>query len=100
MNGVAFHPEAQAELRDAARYYERQRSGLGKAFRLSIEAGLEAIAKAPLRYAVWQSTKVRFAVVRRFPYTIYFVTSDPESILIIAVAHTKQRPAYWQDRLP
>ena len=66
MNDLAFHPESQQELRDAARYYERQQAGLGKAFHLRIETALEAITKNPNRFALWRRTAVRVALVRRF----------------------------------
>ncbi len=99
MNDLAFHPESQQELRDAARYYERQQAGLGKAFRLRIETALEAITKNPNRFALWRRTAVRVALVRRFPYAIYFLIDDSDCVLIIAISHARQRPGYWQHRL-
>lgn len=37
--------------------------------------------------------------LRQFPYRlVYMVVSD--EIVIVAVAHERRRPGYWQDRLP
>lgn len=44
---VEFHPEAMAELRAAAEYYEQQHNGLGSRFIGSVEAAVAHIAEAP-----------------------------------------------------
>jgi plasmid stabilization system protein ParE len=42
--------------------------------------------------------EVRGKVVSRFPYTLMYRVDD-EVVVILAVAHQKQRPEYWVDRL-
>lgn len=34
----------------------------------------------------------------RFPYGVIYAT-DPEEIVILAIAHMHRRPGYWRDRL-
>ncbi len=40
--------EAEDELIEAEKWYERQRPGLGREFRISIDEGMEHLLKAPL----------------------------------------------------
>jgi hypothetical protein len=37
-------------------------------------------------------------VLRRFPYAVVFLELETE-IRILAFAHKRRRPAYWQQRL-
>lgn len=43
-------------------------------------------------------TEVRRALMRRFPYSIYF-TVLPERIVVIAVLHVRRYPQEWQSRV-
>jgi len=43
--------------------------------------------------------QVRGKVVARFPYTLMYRVVD-EAIVILAVAHHRQRPEFWIDRGP
>jgi hypothetical protein len=36
-------------------------------------------------------------VVARFPYSIVY-KQDPDKIVIVAIAHQRRRPGYWQRR--
>jgi plasmid stabilization system protein ParE len=40
---------------------------------------------------------VRRALVRRFPYAVYYV-AEPDQISILAVIHTRRHPHRWQSR--
>lgn len=44
---VLFEPEASAELAEAARWYEAQRSGLGLAFLAAVDGAVEHLAAWP-----------------------------------------------------
>jgi len=57
---------------------------------------VEAIAAAPLRFAVVDKGRRR-AGVRRFPYGISFVVEDTR-IVVIACFHGKRNPKHWQLR--
>lgn len=93
---VEFHPEAEAELRASANYYDLQQSGLGERFIAAIEFALNGIVDAPLTWPVLEQD-VRRKLTRVFPYAIlYSVESD--RIFVLAVMHCHQKPGYWRTR--
>ena len=74
---LELHPEARAELRSAAVWYEEQRPGLGDEFISAISASLDRVSDAPESYPAWPSTRadgplIRKATIQRFPYVIAF----------------------------
>ncbi len=94
-------PDAEAELLKAALWYENQRTGLGEELYDQVLATIESIGKHPLRFPLFEAAanprQLRRALVTRFPYVvIYDVRQD--FVLIVAVAHTSQRPEYWKLR--
>ena len=47
------------------------------------------------RWPLWKANRsYRRRVLRRFPYSIFYVV-DPDVIIIVALAHHKRRPGYW-----
>jgi hypothetical protein len=49
---VRFHPGAHLEYEDAVSYYERRQIDLGKRFILMVEAALDSIREAPMRWPI------------------------------------------------
>ena len=99
---LELHPEARAELRSAALWYDERRSGLGDEFIAEVSAALARIGDAPESYPAWPGTRavdplIRKATLPRFPYLIAF-ERHVQHLLILAVAHAKRRPLYWLTR--
>ncbi len=95
-----LHPEADAELGAAVRWYQNDYPGRGWRFYDAVTDELARIREAPLSFPFWRRrSDVRACVVPRFPFTIYFV-AEAERVMVYAVAHDKRRPGYWQKRLP
>jgi plasmid stabilization system protein ParE len=74
---LELHPEARAELRSAALWYEERRPGLGDEFISEISASLDRVRDTPESYPVWPGTPavdplIRKATAQRFPYLIAF----------------------------
>lgn len=91
---------AARELKAAAAWYERQRSGLGDVFLREVGNTVALIDEAPLQGVLWIEPQippgVRRRLVPKFPYAIAYVT-DPE-LVVVAVAHMSRRPGYWVNR--
>ena len=97
MNGVVFDPDARAEFLAAVEYYEECQSGLGRCFRSAVKLALHDIESMPFRFRVLHDP-FRRCLISKFPYAIIFAI-EPGFILVVALAHTKQKPGYWNDRV-
>jgi plasmid stabilization system protein ParE len=97
MRKITFHEEADAEVTEAARYYETKSEGLGFSFLIELEAAIEQVLANPEAYQR-VGGEVRRKPFRRFPYNLLFVT-ESDRIRVVAVAHDKRRPNYWRARI-
>ena len=96
---VQVGEDAAAELAEAVAWYEERRFGLGNALFEAVAAALDTIASHPEVGAGYgRDTRVRRLPVKRFPYQVIYLLSD-DTIVVVAVAHTRRRPGYWRDRV-
>jgi len=86
---------AEAELQDAAAWYDERSPGLGLRFVLAVHTKADEVAEAPQRWHLAAGT--RRVLMGRFPYALVYREVD-EEIEIVAVAHLHRRPAYWSHR--
>ena len=91
-----LHPAAIIEAADAARWYRQRNEEAAEAFLTALESAIDHIAEAPLQYPLY-SAGTRRCRLRRFPFSIIYRLTGNE-IQVLAVAHTRRRPAYWTDR--
>ena len=92
-----FLEEALLELRDAVRYYNKERQGLGFELAHEVRASLGRIKEYP---EIWIEidSGIRKCIVKRFPYAVLY-TVDDDLVIIIALMHMKRMPFYWKDRV-
>lgn len=94
---VVIVPLAQVELHDAAAFYsERGNRELGLRFVAEFEKAVSLLVANPNLGAIFH-TGVRRYSLRRFPYSVIYQVAA-EEIRVVAVAHHRQRPAYWTGR--
>ena len=93
---VVWLPEADAELKEALVWYESIRPELAQRFAEAVVDTVEAIAAAPMHYAVVEKGRRR-AGVRRFPYGLFFLVEETR-IVVIACFHGRRNPKHWQLR--
>lgn len=80
--------DAQADILDAARWYEDQQPGLGEALVAEIDAVFQRIKRGPLRFRI-AYRGLRIALSHRFPYGVYYLTRD-EEIIVVGVLHQRR----------
>lgn len=88
MHALKKLPAAEADVAEAAVWYETQRPGLGDRFVRVVQSADAMLTANPLRYAV------RFADIRRlnltlFPYSIFFFL-DGDVIVVLGVLHGRR----------
>lgn len=96
MTGYSFHPLAESELSDAAKFYESRTAGLGLSFLSAIELAIEQIRGNPEASPVVRGS-LRRKTLARFPYSLIYETASG-AVRILAVMHQKRRPEYWKRR--
>lgn len=93
---LVFRPEVREELNEAYTWYESQQSGLGDEFLDCIDERLNQICLMPESYPVVYRD-VRRAVVRRFPYAVYYRIVSSR-VIVTAIFHGHRDPKAWQTR--
>ncbi len=99
---VRIEPEAEADISEAMAWYDDARAGLGDEYFAEVRLAVRSLATVgpecrPVQ-GVAAELGVRRKLVRRFPYMIVFIEL-PLVVRVLAVAHVKRRPRFWQDRL-
>jgi plasmid stabilization system protein ParE len=98
---VRISEEADAEMAEAARWYETHRAGLGTEFLDAIHTAVVRIAEAPRMGSLVPGVSdqaIRRRAVRRFPYNVVYMELS-DRLQILAIAHDRRRPGYWVGRL-
>jgi len=93
---VHLRPEAEADIEDAAIWYERQRKGLGQNFLDDVLIALDTISENSNIYPVLHR-QTRRAVVHRFPFGIFYRVEEG-SVVVLAVMHGSRHPRRWKKR--
>jgi plasmid stabilization system protein ParE len=97
---LSVEPEAQNEILEAARWYEKRSPGLGVELTFELDTVLERVLEGPQTFPIVAALglpRVRRALLRRFPYAVIFVESR-DRVDVIAFAHGRRKPMYWAAR--
>ena len=62
---LELHPEARAELRSAALWYDERRPGLGDEFIAEVSASLNRVGDSPESYPAWPGTRAAGPPIRK-----------------------------------
>lgn len=95
---VIFTQAARAELVAAQDWYEREVLGLGGRFRQEVDAVVQRMSRNPRQFHLVLKT-VRRALLRRFPYSLFFLIEEDDTLLVIACFHASRDPVRWQKRV-
>jgi len=87
----------EADVLDAAQWYEQRSPGLGTEFLRAVDVTLAEIARMPERFPLVYHESRR-ALLRRFPYAVYFVVS-PDLVSVVACMHAHRDPRRWEERV-
>ncbi|MEZ0387722.1 MAG: type II toxin-antitoxin system RelE/ParE family toxin [Verrucomicrobium sp.] len=95
---IEYHPAVAAELEEVRDYYASRSEGLGDDFVNEFERQVLRIAAMPTRWMVVRRD-IRRALMKRFPYVIFFRLLDGDDcIRITVVKHEKRHPSYGAHR--
>lgn len=91
---ILIRGRAKRDVRGAAKWYERQREGLGREFVSEVDVALARIAGNPHQYEVVHR-EIRHTILRRFPYGVFY-RIRANKISVFAVVHLKQDDIAWK----
>ena len=93
MYTVRLLTEAELEVTDACKWYEKKQKGLGRKFLKEFNQYIALISNNPLQFPIRFSERFRFAVLHEFPYLIVFrIEEDKKMVYVISVFHTSRNP--------
>lgn len=94
---VRFLTFAQQEINKAFTWFEGRADGQGIAFLDDLDRVVHLVRRYPSASPEIEP-EIRRCLFARLPYSpVYGVEND--SIVVVAVAHTRREPNYWVDRL-
>lgn len=96
MHRIVVRVEAEADMREAARWYDGEVPGLGAQFLDAVSRAIESIAESPLRYPSVEGD-TRRALMPRFPFLIYF-TVESDTVFIMAALRGRRSPETTRPR--
>jgi plasmid stabilization system protein ParE len=95
---VIFKPAARLEFDEAVAWYEEQRPGLGRGFKLEAKLALRRAQASPEQFREVRG-RARIIRLRRFKkYAIYFALKG-NVFAVLAVFHASRNPAELEQRL-
>ena len=94
---LVIEPEAEAEILNAAVWYEQRNPAARAGFLRAINRALRFIEEHPEQYQVVYR-EARRALVDEFPYALFYKVTDRE-IIVVSCFHTSRNPKVWRDRL-
>jgi plasmid stabilization system protein ParE len=95
---LIIRPEAEADLTDAAVWYDSRELGLGSEFISELHSAIERALKHPESFThVRRNPMVRRVLARRFPYRVFFIVR-PDVIVVFAVLHAARHDRVWKHR--
>jgi plasmid stabilization system protein ParE len=85
---VIVRPKAEADLSEAARWYEAQRPTLGGQFLDEISRVLILLKESPERHPLYYRG-FRRLLTRRFPYKVFY-RIEGGNVIVVRVLHAKR----------
>ena len=93
---IVVQPQSDLDIQAAAVWYEDQQSGLGTRFLDELNLVFQRIAESPQQFPRLEDD-VHRALLRRFPYGVYFL-AESEEVKVFAVLHLHRQPDMWKSR--
>jgi len=95
---LIIRPEAEADLTDAAGWYDSRELGLALEFLLEVHSTSARALKNPEFFTrVRRNLPAHRVLIRRFPYRVFFIVR-PEVMVVFAVLHAARHDRVWKHR--
>jgi plasmid stabilization system protein ParE len=97
---LIIRAEAEADMTDAALWYENQQRGLGEEFISEMRTAIDRALTHPGHHRrLRRRPEVRRVLTARFPYPVFFILR-PDAIIVFRVLHGARHDREWKSTLP
>jgi plasmid stabilization system protein ParE len=102
---LVIHPDAEADIVEAADWYDRRSIGLGDELVAEVEAALASILDRPATWPLWPGLSglrppVQRYLLSRFHFYGVAYQHYRGHVAVLALVHASRRPFYWLKRSP
>ncbi len=94
---VEYHPAIESNLREIIKYYNNFSQGLGTEFLNEFEKQISNIVLMPTRWIAIDND-IRRALMKRFPFVIYFRILKNGAVRVTVVKHQRRHPNFGRNR--
>jgi plasmid stabilization system protein ParE len=95
---LIIRPEAEADLTDAAMWYDGRELGLGLELISEVHSAIARALDRPESFIrIRRNPPVRRVLTRRFPYRVFFIDRQ-DLIVVFAVLHAARHDRIWRHR--
>ena len=92
---IKIEPDARIEIQEAIKWYNKQKTGLGKKFFAEVNSHINILKVKP--YFKVRYDEVHCLPLKKFPYMIHFTIDEPDRIVSVrSVFHTSINPDSWK----
>jgi len=96
---VRLRPIAKRDLREATAWYRERNDDAARRFTQEVSRALHFLEQFPQSGGFCPGVEdkaIRQLPINNFPYHLVFVRL-PERISVLAIAHNRRKPGYWDD---
>jgi plasmid stabilization system protein ParE len=94
---VKLHPAAMIEAAAARAWYAQRSTRAAQRFDDELHRAITRMAERPESFPVYLAN-TRRCLLKRYPFLLVF-RELPDRLQVLAVAHGRRRPGYWQGRM-
>jgi len=94
VTSIIVRPRALADIDSALAWYAQRGAALSQRLLDELDVVFERISENPGQFPL-VADSVQRALIRKFPYSVYFVVSG-DLAAIIAVIHQSRQPIDWK----
>ena len=95
---LIIRSEAEADLTDAAVWYDSHELGLGLQLTAEVHSAIARALQRPESFIrMRRNPTVRRVLTRRFPYRVFFIVR-PDAMIVFAVIHAARHDRVWKHR--
>ena len=94
---LRYRAAARLDIQEAREWYGASSAELEGRFAEELHRTLSLVMERPRAYQVVEAG-VRRAVLRVFPYVVYYYIARESRVVVLAVLHGSQHPDTWKRR--